>query len=816
VDRSAKLPILGMSCASCALRIEKMLNETHGVSKAYVNFGNESASVNYDSDVLKITDIVSAIRDLGYDVAISKITLGVKGMSCASCVNRIETALKETEGIIDVNVNFASEQVMVSYLNTMASPALIKEVIRSSGYEAYDLTSRKGKPEDIEQIKKKDYNLLKTRFIISISLGALIFIFSNPMWFPWLPDFLTSFYTLFILTIPVQFWAGWQFYKGAIGSLKHRTTDMNTLVAVGTSSAFMYSAVATFYPNFFASTGLRAEVYFDTSAVIIALILLGRMLESRAKGKTSEAIKKLIGLQAKTARVIRGGAEIDIPIDDVMIGDVVIVRPGEKIPVDGKIIAGYSSVDESMITGESIPVEKNAGDAVMGATINKTGTFKFEALKVGKETLLAQIINLVQEAQGSKAPIQRLADKVTSYFVPAVISIAVLTFIIWMIFGPVPSFNFALLSFVSVLIIACPCALGLATPTAIIVGTGKGAENGVLFKNAESLEIAHRVNSIVLDKTGTLTRGLPSVTEIIPLNGFDEERLLVLAASSEKGSEHPLGEAIIRKAEEQKIKFKKFSHFNARPGFGIETKIEGNRILIGNQKLMAEYDIDLSKNRNDIESLSNQGKTPMLVTSNGKLAGIIAVADTLKPNSKTVIEEMRRMGLEIIMLTGDNKKTAEAIASQLGISRVLSEVLPQDKTEQIKKLQDEGKLVAMVGDGINDAPALAQADIGIAIGTGTDIALEASDITLISEDLTGVLTAIKLSRRTMRTIKQNLFWAFGYNTLGIPIAAGIIYPFFGILLSPIIASAAMAFSSISVVTNSLLLKRFKIRNPSRN
>jgi Cu+-exporting ATPase len=555
--------------------------------------------------------------------------------------------------------------------------------------------------------------------------------------------------------------------------------------------------------------GLEMMVYYDTSAAIIVLILLGRFFEARAKGKTSEAIKKLIGLQPKTARIIRNGDELDIPVSEVVVGDVVIVRPGEKIPVDGIVKEGYSSVDESMVTGESLPIEKKAGDKVIGSTINKTGTFKFEATRVGKDTVLAQIVRLVQEAQGSKPPIARMADIIASYFVPVVISIAIITFIVWYFFGPPPALTYAFLNFIAVLIIACPCALGLATPTSIMVGTGRGAENGVLIRGAEALETAHQLNTIVLDKTGTLTRGEPSVTDVIESEGFTRQEILRLAASAEKGSEHPLGEAIVKKAKEENLNLLAPENFQAIAGHGIEAMIDSKEVLLGNLRLMEERKVRLNGLLGKAEELSGKGKTPMFLAINGKAAGLIGVADTLKENSKQAVETLHHMGLEVVMLTGDNERTAKAIASQIGISRVLAEVLPEKKAEEIKKLQLEGKKVGMVGDGINDAPALAQADVGIAIGTGTDVAMESSDITLIGGDLRGVLTAIALSKATIRNIKQNLFWAFAYNTILIPVAAGILFPFLGILLRPIFAAAAMAFSSVTVVSNALRLRRFK-------
>jgi len=661
-----------------------------------------------------------------------------------------------------------------------------------------------------DAVRQREYKKLKKKFLIGLGLAVIIFLGSSPHWFPWIPTIFNNFFVLWLLATPVQFWIGWQFYKGAWGAFKHHNADMNTLIAVGTSAAYLYSVAATLFPSFFLSGGIKPAVYFDTSAIIIVLILLGRLLEARAKGQTSEAIKKLMGLQPKTARVVRNGEELDIAVEEVVVGDEIIVRPGEKIPVDGVIIEGKSAVDESMITGESMPVRKEPGQEVIGATINKTGSFKFKATKVGKDTALAQIIKLVQEAQGSKAPIQRLADVIAGYFVPIVMSIAILTFIVWFNFGPTPALTFALLNFVAVMIIACPCALGLATPTAVMVGTGKGAENGILIKGGESLETAHKLDTIVFDKTGTLTKGEPEVTDIIIFNSFSQAEILKLIASTERLSEHPLGEAIIKKAAQEEISLLEPQNFKAIEGKGVKAKVSGVEVLVGNKKLMVEEMVDTSSLDSKEEILAQQGKTPIFVALNKKLAALVAVADSLKENSLQAVKKLKELSLEVVMLTGDNRKTAEAIAHQAGIDRVIPEVLPEDKVLEIKKLQSEGKRVAMVGDGINDAPALAQADVGIAIGSGTDVAMEASDITLIKDDLMGVAKAIDLSKKTIKIIKQNLFWAFAYNTAGIPIAAGLLYPFLGILLNPIFASAAMAFSSVSVVSNSLRLRRFKL------
>jgi Cu+-exporting ATPase len=811
--KNLAFPIQGMTCASCVARVEKSLRAVEGVREANVNLATEKANIVYDPSLVEPEGIKKAVEDLGYGVPRDlnkeeKITLAIGGMTCAACVNRIEKGLRKIEGVSEAQVNLATERATVLYYPEKVGKSEFRKTVEDLGYEVRGFEEEASADREAEA-RTREIGLQKRKFVISAFLSAAIFFGSMPEWFPWWPKILQNHLTLFLLTTPVQFWAGWQFYRGFWLALKHRTSDMNTLIAVGTSSAYIYSAVITFFPHLFRARGLNLGVYYDTSAMIITLILLGKLLEAVAKGQTSLAIKRLMGLQAKTARVLRNGQEMDIPVDQVRKGDGVIVRPGEKIAVDGVLREGTSAVDESMLTGESIPVEKHPGDSVMGGTINKTGSFQFEATKVGKETALAQVIRLVEEAQGSKAPIQRLADRVASVFVPTVISIALVTFAVWMIFGPTPAFTLALLNFVAVLIIACPCALGLATPTAIMVGTGRGAENGILIKGGESLETIHRVNTILFDKTGTLTQGRPAVTDLIAGNGFEQAEVLQWAASAEKGSEHPLGEAIVRAAEEKGLGTKTVEGFEAIPGQGIRARIHGETFLLGNLKLMEDNGVDLDGLRVEMERLANEGKTPMVVARNHSAAGIVAVADTLKPNSREAVEALQRMGLEVIMITGDNERTGKAVAAQMGIKRVFAEVLPWEKSRQVKKLQEEGKVVAMVGDGINDAPALAQADVGIAIGTGTDVAMESSDITLITGDLRAVVTAIQLSKRTIRTIRQNLFWAFFYNILGIPIAAGILYPFWGILLNPMIASAAMAMSSVSVVSNSLRLRRFR-------
>ncbi len=813
--------IQGMHCASCVSTIEGALAAVPGVTRAVVNLAAERGTITYDPALVTPAALVRAIAETGYTPLVEKVTIPISGISCASCVATIEGALREAPGVLSASVNLATNAATVEFVPTAASLQDLRRAIRDVGYEPLEIPEgAQGGPAIADHEKaarEREIRTLKTKLTAAVALSLPVFLGSFPEWFSWVPTVLANFWTLLLLTAPVQFWAGAQFYRGFWAALRHKTSDMNTLIAVGTSAAYLYSAAMTVAPDFFRSRGIAPAVYFDTAAVIITLILLGRLLEAIAKGRASEAIKRLMRLQAKTARVIRNGGETDIPVEEVRIGDLVVVRPGEKVPVDGVVREGASAVDESMLTGESLPVEKRPGDPVVGATLNKTGTFRFEATKVGKDTVLAQIIQLVEEAQGSKAPIQRIADYVASIFVPAVIGIAVLTFAVWLVFGPSPAFLFGLLNFVAVLIIACPCALGLATPTAIMVGTGKGAELGILIRSGESLETAHKIRTIVFDKTGTLTKGEPEVTDIIshqpgtpPLSGVavSHQQLLRLAASLERGSEHPLGEAIVARAKSEGLALSNVEAFEAIPGHGVRGKVDGRTALLGNARLMQDNGVTLAALAEAAEKLAGQGKTPVFVAVDGEPAGVIAVADTLKAHSVEAVQALHRLGIEVVMITGDNRRTAVAIAQQTGIDRVLAEILPDQKAEEVKRLQAEGRVVAMVGDGINDAPALAQADVGIAIGTGTDVAMEASDITLIRGDLRGVVTAIELSRRTLRIIKQNLFWAFIYNVLGLPVAAGLLYPFVGMLLDPMVASAAMALSSVSVVTNSLRLRRF--------
>jgi Cu+-exporting ATPase len=809
----ASIPVIGMTCATCASNIEKGLVETAGVEQARVNFASEKVSVKYDPTKVDLAKIKSTISQMGYGTATIKSIFPVGGMTCASCVARVQKALSSVPGVVDASVNLASEKATVEYIEGTDFSDL-RQAVQEAGYE---LGSEAETLEDVTMAARREVVVMRNRFMLAAAFTAII------MTLGFSPAFTGKSYLMWALATPVQFWAGLRFYQGMWGALRHRTADMNTLIAVGTSAAYLYSVMAILLPGLFTSGGLERHLYFDTSAAIITLILLGRFLEARARGQTSAAIKKLIGLQPKMALVIRGGKEREVPIEDVQAGDLIMVRPGERVPVDGIVRQGYSSVDESMITGESIPVEKNEGDEVIGATINKTGSFRFEATKVGKDTTLAQIIRLVDEAQGSKAPIQRLADVIAGYFVPIVFGIAVVTFIVWYFVGPAPAFTVALLNFIAVLIIACPCALGLATPAAITVGIGKGAEHGILIRSAEILERSHKINTVVLDKTGTLTIGEAKVTDVIA-DSFSPDDVLRLAASAEYGSEHPMGEAIVRAASEKKLELSPASDFNAIPGHGVGASVAGKKMLLGNLGLIKERGLSLDGLEDEARRLWSEGKTVIFVADNNQVMGVIALADTIKPKARETVEELHRLGAGVVMLTGDNQRTAEAIAREVGIDRVLAEVLPGNKAEEIKRLQQGGKIVAMVGDGINDAPALAQADVGIAIGTGTDVAIETGGVTLISGDLVGITTAISLSKHTVGTIRQNLFWAFAYNTLLIPVAAGVLYLVFGqsgvpsglqfILgdygfLNPILAAAAMAASSITVVLNSLRLKRFK-------
>ena len=744
------------------------------------------------------------------------VDMPITGMTCAACANRIEKTLSKQPGVNQASVNFATERATVSFDPSVTNTEALVETVRGAGYDAHPEADGADAGDLLEAAHAAEYAAAKRKFIVAAVLSLPVLVIAMSHGTIGFLNFEGVNWLQFLLTTPVVLYSGRQFYTGAWAAFRHRAADMNTLIAVGTGAAYVYSTLATAFPSWFLTnvhgqhSSMGVPVYFEAASVIIALILLGNLLESRAKGRTGEAIRKLVGLQPKTARIIRSGVEMEIPTDAVIQGDIVDVRPGEKIPVDGVLTEGNSAVDEAMLTGESIPVGKQVGDAVFAATINKTGAFRFRATKVGKDTALQQIVKLVRDAQGSKPPIAKLADRISGVFTPVVISIAIATFVIWFVAAtPDVRFTMALVSFVSVLIIACPCALGLATPTAIMVGTGKGAELGILIKGGDSLETAYKLDTIVLDKTGTITKGEPALTDIVTFNGSDENELLALVASVERSSEHPLADAIVRGAKERGVELTRAENFSAIEGQGVKAVVSGKHLLLGNERLMRERSVDLAEAVGSAQKLSTEGKTPMFASVEGKVAGVIAVADTIKDESKAAVAELKRIGLEVVMMTGDNERTAQAVANQVGVDRVVAEVLPQGKTDEIKRLQAEGRRVAMVGDGINDAPALAQADVGIAIGTGTDVAIEASDITLMRGDLRGVATAIGLSKATIRTVKQNLFWAFIYNVVGIPVAAGVLYPVFGWQLSPVIASAAMSLSSVSVVANSLRLRTFK-------
>ncbi|WP_096200529.1 heavy metal translocating P-type ATPase [Bacillus sp. FJAT-45350] len=809
--------VKGMTCASCVNRVEKIVAKVEGVHEVNVNLASNQAQIEADETV-KPEQVIQAIEKLGYDVKrideedhLRKLMFSVKGMTCASCVNRVEKMISKVEGVEKVNVNLAASQAQVEGKKGVINTEAIINAIEKTGYEA-TLLDEKAERETTNENEEESEKLFKD-FTIAAILTTIVLIGSIPHmmhgWGGWVPGWLANPFFLLLLTSYIQLVPGWRFYRNSYKVLKNKSADMNVLVAMGTTAAWAYSGAMTLFPVQLTEIGFPYQLYYDVTTVITTLILLGRYFEAKAKGKTSTAIKKLMSLQAKTARVVRNGVEQEIQVDDVLVNDEIMVRPGERIPVDGIVIKGRSTIDESMLTGESIPVEKTVDDAVIGATINKSGSFTFRATKVGKETALAQIIRMVNEAQGSKAPIQRIVDVISAYFVPAVVLTAVLSFIVWYFVGPDPSLIFALTTFIAILIIACPCALGLATPTAIMVGTEKGAENGILIKDAASLERAHKITTVVLDKTGTITEGKPKLTDLLTTNKFSEDELLKIAASVETASEHPLGEAIVEAAKEKELDIDKPESFEAIVGHGLLAVIGNKEVLIGNLKLMKKYSVDIQSFEEKAIALADQGKTPMYVAVDGQFAGVIAVADTLKAGTIPAVKVLKLMGIEVIMLTGDHERTAKAIAKEAGIENYIAEVLPEHKAEEVKKLQDEGKIVAMVGDGINDAPALAQADVGIAIGTGTDVAMETANITLMRGDIRSVVTALRLSKQTMKMIWQNLGWAFGYNIVLIPVAAGMLYPFFGILLNPMLAGAAMAFSSVSVILNTLRLRKFK-------
>ncbi|KUO65418.1 MAG: ATPase [Alphaproteobacteria bacterium BRH_c36] len=811
-----------MTCRHCPPKVEKTIQDIKGVKAAQVNSSTGTARIDYDPNETSASQLAGAIRSAGYSPGTAKTRFLIKNMHCSSCVVRIETALQMTPGVVSARANLGPNAVDVEYQPAVVDFDGIRRAIESAGHKIIEPEPSQIKAaveDDVdpeEAAREEEYRGLMRKFWFAAAVSVPVMALSYPDLIPGLRDWMPMgsetrrivWALLGVLTFPVLVWSGSQFFTGMWDGLKHRSANMHTLIALGVTAAFLYSVVAVAYPGMFPKIEL-AEVFWDVTTVVIALVVLGLALELKAKGRTSEAIKKLMGLQAKTARVIRDGKEIELPVEEVIAGDIVQVRPGEKIPVDGVLTDGSSAVDESMITGESIPIEKQVGDEAIGGTLNKTGSFKFRATRVGKDTALASIIRMVKDAQGSKAPIQRVVDLVSGYFVPTVMILGVLAFVAWYLFGPEPRIVYATIVLVTTLIIACPCALGLATPTSLTVGIGKGAENGILIRSGDALQTSEKLNSLILDKTGTITRGEPALTDVVPNGGFDEAEVLRLAASLERGSEHPLGEAIVNGAQERQIELTDAKKFSAIPGHGVRGLIDGKEVLLGNAKLMRDRGITIEELNTNWERLAGEGKTPMYIAVDGKSAGLVAVADTVKPDSKEAIKLLKGMGIEVIMLTGDNQRTADAIAREVGVDRVLAEVLPDEKAHEVQKLQLEGKKVGMVGDGINDAPALAQADVGFAIGTGTDVAIEASDVTLIKGSLIGVVTAIEISRATMTNVRQNLVGAFGYNAAGLPVAMGLLYPFFGLLLSPLVAAAAMAFSSVTVVTNANRLRYFE-------
>ena len=834
------LPIRGMTCAACVMHVEHALRETPGVLAATVNLATERAEVSLDSGPVPLDALTHSIADAGYEIEMSDATINVGGMTCAACVMHVEHALRGVPGVTDAAVNLATERARVSYVRDLAGIADFREALEDSGYRLDGVEGdERDSAAELERLARTgEMRYFRNRTAFAVTVGIVLLLGSMHL-FPWVP-YLNGLtlgplavwpWALWLMATPVQFWAGWPFYTSGIPSLRHGTANMHTLVALGSSVAYGYSAVITIIaalaPDWLAARGIGAAVYFDTAALIIGLILLGRFLEARARGRTSEAIRRLIGLQPNTARVVRNGQEIEVPVEELALDEVVVVRPGERVPTDGEVIEGNSAVDESMLTGESMPVDKAPGAVVYGATLNRTGYFRFRVTRVGRDTALAQIIRLVEEAQGSRAPIQRMADRVASVFVPAVGAVAAAAFLFWLALGPAPALTYSVLTLVAVLIIACPCALGLATPTAIIVGTGKGAERGILIRSAQALETAHRVDTVVLDKTGTLTEGRPMVTDVFPSGeGTSDSRLLTLAASVEHGSEHPLAVAIVEEEERRRIKPETVTDFEALPGQGVSGQVNGRQVLLGSPSLVESRGFNLAAVSAELDRLSSEGKTPVVVAEGSLVLGALGLADSPKPDSRESVNRLREMGLDVVMLTGDNRQTACHVAESIGIGWVEAETLPGDKVEVVRRLQEEGRVVAMVGDGINDAPALVQADVGLAMGAGTDVAMESADITLMGNDVESVITALRLSRQTMRAIKQNLFWAFFYNVMLIPVAAGVLYPLFAALggvptglqfffgdqgfLNPVLAALAMAFSSVTVVSNSLRLRKTRV------
>lgn len=826
------LPISGMTCASCVSHVESALKELPGVSNVTVNLATNKANLAYDPQRLKLDDMLAAVRDVGYAITTAELTLDVRGMTCASCVDHVEGALKELRGVQEAVVNLGLNTARVVYIPGVVSISAMKRAVREVGYEAQERSEGADALDRERQVREEEIKRQGRNLIVAGAIGVIVMIGTfYEMLGPlkaFVPEFLSYKWVIGLLTTPVVFGPGRQFFVNSWRGLKHGVTDMNLLYATGIGAAYGIALINTLFPN--AGFGGEGATFFESAALLTGFIILGRWLEALTRGRTSEAIRKLMKLQPKVARVIRNGKEEEIPADEVELNDIILVRPGESIAVDGEVLEGYSAVDESILTGESLPVEKKAGDPVIGGTINKTGAFKFKATRVGKETALAQIIKLVEDAQASKAPIQKLADWVAGHFILGVHLLAVAVFLFWFFFGyqmffdpnssfilspyklgEIGVFGFSLLLSVTVLVISCPCAVGLATPSAMMAGTGKGAEFGVLFKGAEAIENTSKLQTIVFDKTGTLTKGEPSVTDVVVSEQslVKDDQLLRFAAIAEKNSEHPLGEAIVQGAESSGLQVVEPDSFNSIPGHGVEAKVKETEILLGNRKLMKERNVDFSAMMSQAEALEVDGKTVMFVAVDGKPAGLIAVADTLKEYSAEAIKHLHKLGLEVVMITGDNRRTADAIARKVGIDRVLAEVLPQDKAEEVKKLQAQGKKVAMVGDGVNDAPALAQAEVGMAIGSGTDVAKETGDIILIKDDIRDVVVALEVAKATMRKVKQNLFWAFFYNTLGIPLGAGLFYAFASVVISPELAGLMMAVSSISVTLNTLLLKGFK-------
>lgn len=818
------LPIAGLTCSTCVSTVERSLHAVSGVDEAHVNFAAGTAHVTYDPERVNVSDLVTTVKKVGYDVGTAEMRVRIDpGLYCASCVSFIEDALRDVPGVLEATVSPGTDTALVSYIPDQVDFAAIETAIESTGYQAAHPVTEEEDIDEETAAHQREYKSLMRKFWFAAAIAIPVMLVAYPE-LPWLylPNLFVDeaseslirllFALSAIVTIPVMAYSGRQFFTEAWAAFKHHSADMNTLIALGTSAAWIYSTVALLVPSIFPEG--TATPFYDVTAVVTALVVLGQALEVRAKGQTSQAICKLLDLQTKTARVLRNGQEVEIPVEEVLVGDVIVVRPGDKIPVDGEIIEDRSAIDESMVTSESLPVDKAVGDEVIGATVNTTGSLKFQATKVGKDTALAQIVKMVQDAMGSKAPIARLVDVVSSYFVPTVMIIAIYSFLIWYNFGPDPALAFAIVTSVTVLIIACPCAVGMAVPTSLVAGVGKGAEHGVLIRNGEALQTASQLNILVLDKTGTITKGKPELTDTVPANGFDAARLLRYAASADQLSEHPLAQAIVEGARRQGAALVEPTEFDAVPGRGVETTVEGRQVLVGNVKLMHRHNVDTGAVEPNVQRLQGEGKTAMYVAVDGQAAGVVAVADTIKEDSIQAIRVMREMDLEVIMLTGDNERTAQAIARQVGIDRVLAEVLPEDKAQEVHMLKKGGNKVGMVGDGINDAPALVEADVGFAIGTGTDVAIEAADITLMSGSLKGVAYAyaVEISKATMRNAKQSLFGAFAYNSLGIPVAAGLLYPFFGILLSPIIAGAAMAASSVTVVSNANRLRFFKAKS----